>query len=151
MNEEELVDYIKYKEGDKMVFWGISPITKTAHQLIEPKKVEEPKLVPKPTNKSTKKEKKLYEIYTKELEHYRRCIKKANEKDIEYITEYLIKLGYCNLERDGLIYHFTEYFDGDPRISMITKECPSCGDEVLLNIDAKSCQQCIQIGRVKNA
>lgn len=124
MIQDDKVEYIYYmNEKEEKEYWGISPVTNTAHKLQPPSK-RDPE-------------------YTKQLNHFNKCTQEAHNVKVEFITTYLIKLGYCNFERNGYVYNFTKYFDDSTSTTMITKPCDKCGNEVLLNTEINTCRHCI--------
>jgi len=132
MIEDDKVEYIKYYNNEKeLEYWGISPVTNIAHKLLAPKK-------PRRNKKSPE-----YKEYEKQLNHFNQCTGKADPVKVKYITEHLIKLGYCNFETDGNLYHFSKYFDNSRDTTMITKKCEGCDQEILLNIEVEKCRTCL--------
>jgi len=136
IQQDDKVEYIYYKnERGEKEYWGISPVTNIAHKLRPPTK-------PKRGRKTDEEFKQEIEEYNKQLNHFNRCTEEAINGKVEFITEHLIKQGYCNFERDGDIYHFAKYLDESPYVTMLTKDCVNCGNQVLLNQEIDKCQNC---------
>lgn len=147
---QEDVIYISYR-NDKEVkeLWRVSPVTKIAEFIVQPDNVFPPlrkELTKKEQKENEKREKKRqekiitpFEQYT---EYYKSCSKKASLENINYITEYLLPLGYCDFEKEGDQLHFKHYDDDDFETTMKTKTCTECGTKCIICIDKTICVHC---------
>ncbi len=121
---DENVSYIMYRdEENKQTLWRISPVTKIAE------------FIPMPEKATT---------------YYTRCLGLAGvAMDIKYVTEYLISLGYCEFEREGDQIFFKHYDDDPTGTIMKNKNCDTCGDNCVINLDKTTCNACKTAGMVE--
>ena len=154
--ENEDVTYVSYRndEGTKEL-WRVSPVTKIAEFIVQPDN-----MVPSLRNTLTTQEAKTNEkrdddkkiktpfgIYT---EYYKSCFSKIDkESEIDYITEYLIKLDYCEFEKEGNQLHFKKYDEDPEGTIMKSKDCNTCEKEFVINTDKDTCLTCISGGAVE--